>query len=99
MRDRRMIEFVVDALATFRLSRLVVQDTILDEPRARLLVALERDGHDKLAYLVGCPWCVSPYLAAAVVCARRLAPRAWSPVARTLAFSAVAGIVHTLTSE
>lgn len=94
-----MTDLLLDALATFRLTRLVVADTLLEEPRARLLVRLETSGHHKLAEGLSCMWCVSIWLAPAVVIARRRAPRAWDPVARTLAFSAVAGAVHALTTS
>ena len=46
----------------------------------------------KLAYLLTCPWCASAYIAAAVVAARLAAPRVWSPVARALAYSHLAGL-------
>lgn len=94
-----MTDLLLDALATYRLTRLVISDTIIDEPRARLLIHLETTGHPKLAYLAGCPWCLSIYVGAAVVIARRRAPRAWDPIARALSYSAVAGIVHTLTTR
>jgi hypothetical protein len=101
LRDRSRtgaLDLAVDALAVFRLTRLLVADAILEEPRARALVKLETTGHPKLGYLLGCPWCISPYIAAAAIVARRRAPRGWDPVARALAFSAVAGIIHTVTS-
>jgi hypothetical protein len=88
-----MIDLSLDALATFRISRLVTSDVLFDDQRARLHLWLEAEGHDKLAWLIQCPWCVSPYVAAGVIVARQVAPRAWSPLARALAFSAVAGLL------
>jgi hypothetical protein len=87
------VDLVLDALAVFRLSRLIVADSILDEPRGKLLVHLESNGHSKLAYLIGCPWCISFHTAIFVVCARRLGPKAWSPIAKVLAASAVTGLL------
>lgn len=46
--------------------------------------------------LLRCRWCVSVWLGFGVVVARRVAPRAWGPVARALAFSQVAGVVAAL---
>jgi hypothetical protein len=78
----------VGALATFRLTWLVTEDTILDRPRE----AVRRRG-GKLAYFVGCPWCTSIYLAAIVVVLAALCPGWFQYVAVALAFSAVAGVI------
>ena len=118
-----LTDLVLDALATYRLTRLVTRDTITAEPRERFVrheyahagdvTAAEQLLNDepaagacwveqvdadgarapKLAKLVTCPWCASIYVAAGVVLARRLAPRAWDPLARLLSFAAVAGLV------
>lgn len=42
--------------------------------------------------LIGCPWCASPWIAIGVLAARRFVPSMWSPLAKVLAASAVAGI-------
>lgn len=47
----------------------------------------------ELAYLLSCPWCVSIWIGAAVVLARRTAPGIWDPIARLLAGSQIAGMV------
>lgn len=44
-------------LAVARVTRLVVEDAILDGPRALVLRHARPGG--LLAYLLGCPWCVS----------------------------------------
>lgn len=56
------------------------------------------DGADapKLATLITCRWCSGTWLAFGVVVARRFFPRAWSPLARLLAFSSVAGLLGVL---
>lgn len=77
--------FLVDALATFRLTRLVVRDDITAPLRAKV--------SGKLETLVSCAWCSSWWLALGVVGARRFFPRLWGPLAQVLAFSAVAGII------
>lgn len=125
-------ELFVDALATYRLTRLVTEDTLTLELRERaiawaygatvvggtsdrtvnLLNMIERDDlvpldapdywqqvmeHDsdppKVATLVTCPWCTGMWVAFGVVAARRFVPRAWSPLAKALALSAVAGLI------
>ncbi len=79
---------IVDALAVFRLTRLVTRDRITEHLRAKA-----DDGPEWLAYLSRCAWCSSPYIAVGVVLARRFVPRIWQPVAEVLAFSAVAGLI------
>jgi hypothetical protein len=108
---------VVDALAAYRLTRLVTADVITKDLRGRLIAAVydragassvllataEQYGWDeavaadddppKLATLVTCRWCTGVYVAAGVVLARQLAPRAWGPVADMLAVAAAAALV------
>ena len=52
---------VVDALATYRLTRLVTTDRITASARARI-----GGLHPTLAYLVSCNYCTSVYAAAVV---------------------------------
>lgn len=82
-------------LAFARLVVLLVQDTITAGPRERLAVALKERGHDMLAYLVLCPWCVSVWLAlpaAPVIYAYGNSPWLLMP-ALALALSAAAGVL------
>ncbi len=81
------MSLLVDALACFRLVRLLREDALLDAPRsaltARSVFADE---------LLGCAWCTSVWAAVGVVVAHQVAPRAWEPLARALALSAVVGL-------
>lgn len=120
-----MIPLLLDALAVFRLTKLVVDDVLLVDQRDAIVEAayvsagrreamLEEFGLEsdqrrpdfwaavvvpndadppKLATLVTCPWCAGMWVALGAVAARHLAPRAWRPLARALAFSAAAGII------
>lgn len=76
--------FLIDALAVYRLTRLLTRDKLTEKLRAKMEEL-------SLGYLSTCPWCISPYIAVGVVAARR--HRWWGPIAEVLAFSAVAGIV------
>ena len=84
---------VVDALATYRLTRLLVSDGIADRPRGALLQRLRDRDHVKLVELVECPWCIGFWVAGAAVLARRAMPEIWAPVAEVFAFSAAAGFI------
>lgn len=86
------LAFAVDSLATFRLTRLAVEDEITSPLREA--VWKRYDVSDtKIGYFLTCPWCVSIWVGAGVVVARRVAPAAWEPVAAILAGSAVTGMI------
>lgn len=90
---------LIDALATFRLTRLIQADAfppivhVKKSMREHLFIpgSPSVEYFDELAY--NCPWCLSFWVAAIVVTARRFVPRLWDPVARALAFSAVSGVI------
>ena len=96
---------VLDALACYRLTRLVVQDTIT-EPWRRWIVGNKRSGaralsgehivmvaRPRVAEFITCPWCVSFWIAIGVVMLQTLTPTVCLYVTAILAFSAVAGIL------
>jgi hypothetical protein len=85
-------DLLVDALAVFRLTKLVNDDEIFADVRDKLLDRFHPED-TKIGYLITCPWCVSIYAGAAAALARELAPRQWDVVARMLAFSAATGMV------
>ena len=125
---------IVDALAIFRLSRLVTSDTILDRPRTWLLrrwPGADTEFYDSetdridggtwtlhgrpaapipgsnprlwvavnphwFGSLIECVWCMSVYVAVAVVAARAWWDW-WQWPALVAAGSAVAGWIHTRT--
>lgn len=57
------IETAIDVAATWRITRLVVEDEITRPMREAVA---ERWPESKLAYLVTCPYCVSVWAGAAV---------------------------------
>jgi hypothetical protein len=82
---------VTDALATYRLTKLLQHDDLPPLPKLRHAFYV-RYGARPVGQLVDCPWCLSVWIGALVVLARRVCPRVWDPVAATLAASAVTGI-------
>jgi len=96
---------ILDALAVFRLTRLVVLDAIADPIRRRLLgsrpgttrtLSGERVlvvARPRLAEFLACPWCVSIWAAVAIVALQAFAATACVYVTAVLAFSAVAGLL------
>lgn len=66
--------FVLMSFAAYRLTRLAVEDTIIENQRVWLVTKLmnckqswRKVCRDKLAYLITCPYCTSAYVAAGVV--------------------------------
>jgi hypothetical protein len=80
---------LLDALAVFRLTRLVNADSILDGPRQTLLARR----WTRTYLFVTCPWCVSVWAAVVVVILTVNAGTWWSWVAAVLAGSAVGGLL------
>lgn len=96
----RPADAVTDALAAFRLVRLLQEDTLLDAPRDAFLDWLHAHRLDKIEELFTCRWCLSVHVGFVVAAARRVFPRAWPFVADALAASAVTGLLgrHSSTS-
>ena len=84
---------VLDALATFRLTRLLSKDDI---------TFWLREDFDVLGFIIrpgvlfSCEWCTSVWVGAAVVGLTALWS-AWVYVAAALAFSAIAGLISERT--
>lgn len=92
------LDLAVNALAAYRLTRLITRDSLPPLPALREAV---RERYDRLqdqrgraethpvAELIECPWCMGFWVSAGVAVAATVAPDAWRPVATVLAFSAV----------
>jgi len=103
MTDVTVFEFVILALATFRLTRLFVYDKItaffreqfydvVELKTKRYLEKPARGPRRTLADLLSCPWCTGVWFAATVVFFYYLTPYAWYPIL----FLAIAGVATTL---
>ncbi len=87
-----MITLLKDCLATYRVSRLIVQDVITADIREKIFD--KYPPHDRSwSYALTCMWCTSIYVGFAVAAARKVAPNAWDPVASALGASAVTGLM------
>lgn len=83
------LKFGVNALATYRIARLVTQDSITANLREK---AFQKFGEESLvSEWFRCSWCVSMWAAAGIVVADKVAPQQWPRVATVLALSAIAG--------
>jgi hypothetical protein len=89
-------DLVLDLLATYRLTTLIKDDKIAEPFRHGVFRRFGSPAHEdshKISYLVTCPWCLSIYFAALAVGARAASRRLWSPVATSLALSALVGLL------
>lgn len=87
-----MITFLSDALATYRLTRLVVEDVITAPAREKIFD--KYPPHDRSwSYALTCPWCVSVWVGLGVAALRVAAPSVWDPISKGLAASAVTGVL------
>lgn len=85
---------LVDALAVYRLTRLVTRDSY--PPAEWLRATVERRwGGSPWSELAVCPWCLSAWVAVVVVAARLALPAWWTPVALVLTYSAVTGLLSS----
>ena len=80
----------VGALATYRATRLLVDDEVTRPLRERV----EQLG-DRAAYLASCPWCVSVWVGAAWAGLTLTAPRAARVAGAVLAWSAASGLLSS----
>jgi len=102
--------YVLIALVVFRLTRLVIADTVppLGWARTRLLRFWRPEAHEpdqyrphwgglgrSLAYLFTCPWCMSAWVGAITVWAFTLWVSVPLPVAAWIVSSAVTGLLAT----
>jgi hypothetical protein len=85
--------YAVYLIAFARLVVLLTSDMITATPRDAFVTALKTRGHNMLAYLFLCPWCISIWLAipaAPIIYAFHNSPWLFMP-ALGLALSAAAG--------
>jgi hypothetical protein len=85
---------LIDALAVYRLTRLIIEDEVTEPVRDAVQQRFGAPHESRLSYLLTCPYCVSVYAAAAVSVADMIAPRFWRPVSRALALSAAVCLVY-----
>lgn len=81
-------DLAVDALATYRGTRLIVEDKVA-EPVREWVWKNYSPSDTHLGYLITCPFCTSIWVGGAIALAKLAAPRLSKPVRYALALSAV----------
>lgn len=87
------VTVLMDIVASYRLTRLVMEDRLTEDLRNLIYSNFPRDS--MLSYLIGCPWCVSVWAGLAIFALRQISPETANIVSGALAASAVTGVVYT----
>lgn len=86
------LPLLIDALATYRLVKLVRDDKITEPLRDAVEARQGPPDRSKVTYLLNCPWCLSIYFGTALTLGRRRWPAPTQLLARSLALSALTGL-------
>ena len=87
-----MAELLIDALATYRLVKLVRHDKITELVRESVQAKHGPPDRSKISYLIDCPWCLPAYFGGAIALGRRFWPGGTAVTSRGLALSALTGL-------
>ena len=82
----------LDALAAFRITRLLTRDSLPPLRKLRETV-LDRSGGSPWAVIVECPWCMGFWVACGVIATHAAIPGLWPWASAPLALSAVIGLL------
>jgi hypothetical protein len=89
----KAVALATDIIATYRLTKLVMEDKIAEDFRDYIYERFPRDS--KISYFIGCPWCVSIWAGAVIFALRRLDPQVADIVSGILTASALTGVAYT----
>lgn len=92
-RETSTLDTGVQALATYRIAKLIVDDKVLEGPREWMFAKFGDPSVSKVSYLISCYWCVSIYAGLAVSLGDTVFPRTTRVLTRALAFSAITGML------
>ena len=86
------LDYVILALAVYRLTRLITTDTILEKVRERIWrrFPIHENG---LGYLITCTWCTSIWTSSLVMSMYKISTEPTIFFCGILALSAVAGLI------
>lgn len=87
------LSLITDVAATYRLTKLIMDDKITEDFRNLIFEKFPRDS--KLSYLITCPWCVSVWAGLSIFTLRKISPETADIVSGLLAASAVTGVIYT----
>jgi hypothetical protein len=86
-----LAQYIILALAVYRISRLIIEDTIFEKIREKIFSKFSPGTF--LGYLLTCYWCISMWVATPLVVGYILEPSICIFICLPFALSAVAGIL------
>ena len=89
-----VLHIILLTLASYRLTRLLIEDAILDGPRNKLFDRFPPHT-SKIGYLFTCYWCLGLWVSAFMVACYLIVPTVAVVFFTVLAVSALVGIVQT----
>lgn len=89
----KLVTLLLDIVATYRLTKLIMEDRITEDLRNAIYARFPRDS--KISYFIGCPWCVSIWAGAVIFSLRKAHPDSADILSGLLAASAATGIAYT----
>lgn len=90
-----VFEYVILALAVWRLTRIVTTDEITAPLRERIWRRFP-PGNSQFGYAFTCDWCISIWTASAAMTMYKISPSSALFVCSVLALSGVAGIINRI---
>lgn len=90
----QLLPLLLDILAVYRLTKLVLDDQIMAEVREKIWEKFPPES-TKIGYLITCPWCTSIWMGAAIFALRKASPESATYVSSLLASSAITGIAFS----
>lgn len=91
---KTLIELLLDVVATYRLTKLMLDDTIMDDVRNKIWDRYPPES-TKIGYLFTCPWCMSIWTGALIFGLRKVNPEIATYTSSLLTASAVTGIAFS----
>ena len=93
MTYKQFLTLLVDVVAVYRLTRLVIQDEITEDLREAIWKKFPVE--TKIGYLITCEWCTSIWAGALIFGLRKTNPEFATWLSSTLAASAATGIAYS----
>lgn len=89
-----LLNLLVDVVAVYRLTKLVIEDEILADIREKVWEKFPPET-TKIGYLITCPWCVSIWMGGLIFALRKTSPELATYISSTLAASYASGYAYT----
>lgn len=94
LRNKSLAAFTLLSLATYRLTKLVIEDELTAPLRNKIFEKFPPSS-TKIGYLFTCPWCVSIWAGAGLIALEKSSPVLGEVSQKVLAVSAVTGMLDT----